>query len=227
MPSTLSIAFQGAARTVTGSRHRVRFGEHSWLFDCGLYQGHRDEAEHVNRTFAFDPAELDSVVISHAHLDHSGNLPTLVSQGYRGRIHMTPATSELCKFMLEDSAFLQERDLAHLRKHHPDKDRAPLYTQADVEQTLTRFESHGYHQTWALFPGVRAITTISSATGPFVIHNFSPFRIQALPSAAGVAVVVMRAGSEPTSTSVSANAEIASPFQSASTLSRRYFCTMS
>ena len=127
MPSALSIAFQGAARTVTGSRHRLRFGARTWLFDCGLYQGHRDEAERVNRSFAFDPAELDGVVLSHAHLDHSGNLPTLTSQGYRGPIHATPATAELCRFMLEDSAFLQEKDLNHLRKHQPGKPRVPLY----------------------------------------------------------------------------------------------------
>ena len=79
MPLPLSISFEGAARTVTGSRHHLRFGERSWLFDCGLYQGHRDEAERVNRSFRFDPGELDAVVLSHAHLDHSGNLPTLVA----------------------------------------------------------------------------------------------------------------------------------------------------
>ncbi|MFI5372069.1 MAG: MBL fold metallo-hydrolase, partial [Candidatus Eisenbacteria bacterium] len=69
MLPALRIAFEGAARTVTGSRHHVTFGGYSWLFDCGLYQGHRDEAEHVNRTFAFEPGTLDTVVVSHAHLD--------------------------------------------------------------------------------------------------------------------------------------------------------------
>ncbi len=156
MPGTLSIAFQGAARTVTGSRHRFRFGDRSWLFDCGLYQGHREEADHVNRTFAFDPATLETVVVSHAHLDHTGNLPTLTAQGYRGRIHVTPATAELCRFMLEDSAFLQERDVSHLRRHQPGRPtRPPLYTLADVEQTVTRFEVHDYHRPWPLFDGVR------------------------------------------------------------------------
>ena len=71
MTLPLGIAFQGAARTVTGSRHLLRFGPHSWLFDCGLYQGHREEADRVNRTFAFAPAELEGVVVSHAHLDHT------------------------------------------------------------------------------------------------------------------------------------------------------------
>ncbi|TMQ70865.1 MAG: MBL fold metallo-hydrolase [Candidatus Eisenbacteria bacterium] len=155
MSKSLSIAFQGAARTVTGSRHRLRFGDRSWLFDCGLYQGHREEADRVNRTFAEAPAELDTVVVSHAHLDHSGNLPTLVAHGYGGRIHVTPATAELCTFMLEDSAFLQEKDVTHLRRHHPGKPtRAPLYTPADVEQTVARFDVHPYHQPWQLFDDV-------------------------------------------------------------------------
>jgi len=156
MPATLSIGFQGAARTVTGSRHRMRFGDRTWLFDCGLYQGHREEADRINRSFAFEPAELDSVVLSHAHLDHSGNLPTLTSQGYTGKIHVTPATADLCEFMLADSAFLQERDVSHLRRHHPGKPtRPPLYNMADVEQTVTRFETHTYHQPWELFDGVQ------------------------------------------------------------------------
>ncbi|HET9326514.1 MAG TPA: MBL fold metallo-hydrolase [Candidatus Eisenbacteria bacterium] len=156
MPGTLSIAFQGAARTVTGSRHLMRFGERTWLFDCGLYQGHREEADRVNRTFAFTPADLDSVVLSHAHLDHSGNLPTLGAQGYAGRIHVTPATADLCGFMLADSAFLQERDVAHIKRHHPNKPvRPPLYTASDVEQTMTRMDVHAYHQPWELLEGVR------------------------------------------------------------------------
>jgi metallo-beta-lactamase family protein len=151
----LSIAFQGAARTVTGSRHRLRFGDRSWLFDCGLYQGHRDEAERVNRTFAFAPGELDAVVVSHAHLDHTGNLPTLVSQGYRGRIHATPATVDLCRFMLEDSAYLQERDLAHVNKRAGGKAaRRPLYALPDVQETMGRFVEHDYGEPWDLFDGV-------------------------------------------------------------------------
>ena len=113
----LTIAFEGAARTVTGSRHRIAWGGRQWLFDCGLYQGHREEADRVNRTFRFAPGELDFMVLSHAHLDHSGNLPTLVHQGYAGSIHATPATADLCRVMLADSAFLMERDIEHLRKH--------------------------------------------------------------------------------------------------------------
>lgn len=154
MTEPLSLRFEGAARTVTGSRHHLRFGERSWLFDCGLYQGHRDEAERVNRTFDFDPPALDAVVLSHAHLDHTGNLPTLVSQGYAGRIHATPATADLCDVMLPDSAFLMQRDVDWVNRHRRGRPRRPLYSPGDVTETLARFETHPYHRTWELFPGV-------------------------------------------------------------------------
>jgi len=117
MGERLSISFEGAARTVTGSRHRLRFGKDAWLFDCGLYQGHREEAERMNRTFRFDPATLKGVVVSHAHLDHTGNLPSLVSKGYGGAIHATAATADLARAMLADSAFLMQKDVEHLNKH--------------------------------------------------------------------------------------------------------------
>ena len=126
MSRPLSIRFDGAARTVTGSRHVIRWGERTWLFDCGIYQGHRDEAERVNRTFRFDPADIDAVVLSHAHLDHAGNLPTFVAQGGRAAVHATPATVDLCAVMLPDSAFLMERDVAHVNKRHPERPRTPL-----------------------------------------------------------------------------------------------------
>jgi metallo-beta-lactamase family protein len=155
MGERLSISFEGAARTVTGSRHRLRLGERSWLFDCGLYQGHRDEAERVNRTFRFDPASLDDVVVSHAHLDHIGNLPSLVSRGYRGAIHATPATASLARVMLPDSAFLMQKDLERVNRHaHGRPPRAPLYTMQAVEETLGRLAPHGYHEPWALADGV-------------------------------------------------------------------------
>ncbi|HKQ59183.1 MAG TPA: MBL fold metallo-hydrolase [Candidatus Eisenbacteria bacterium] len=156
MPAPLSIAFQGAARTVTGSRHRIRFGERAWLFDCGLYQGHRDEADQINRTFAFDPAGLDAVVLSHAHLDHSGNLPTLVAQGFEGPVHCTPATADLSVFMLADSAHLMARDVEYLKRHPRGRPpREPLYGPEHVTQTVSRFRHHGYHEPWDLFDGVR------------------------------------------------------------------------
>jgi metallo-beta-lactamase family protein len=152
----LTLAFHGAARTVTGSRHLMRFGERRWLFDCGLYQGHRDEADRINRTFAFAPGELDAVIVSHAHLDHTGNLPTLSHEGFRGPIHLTSGTADLSKFMLQDSAFLMQKDVEHVNRVHGKKGhpRTPLYTMADVEDTLARFVTHDYHTPWQPFDGV-------------------------------------------------------------------------
>jgi len=173
----LTISFQGAARTVTGSRHLIRFGERRWLFDCGLYQGHRDEAERVNRSFAFDPASIEAVVVSHAHLDHTGNLPTLVAQGYPGPIHATEATTQLSTFMLADSAFLQERDVEHVNRHGIGNPRRALYGQGDVANTVGRFVKHAYHAPWQLAPEVEvcyydaghilgsALTTFAFRTG--------------------------------------------------------------
>jgi len=157
MSEPLTISFQGAARTVTGSRHLIRCGSRRVLFDCGLYQGRRDEAERINRTFDFEPGELDAAVVSHAHLDHTGNLPTLVARGYRGAVHATPATAELCGVLLPDSAFLMERDVEHVNRHrhHGEPQRTPLYSPADVDRTLERLVNHGYHDTWTLFENVR------------------------------------------------------------------------
>ncbi len=159
MPEPLAIAFHGAARTVTGSRHLLRFGRHRWLFDCGLYQGHRDEADRVNRTFHFDPGELETVVVSHAHLDHTGNLPTLVAQGFDGAIHATAATADLCRVMLADSAFLLERDHEKVNRRARRQGRPlrePLYRPADVEVTLEKLATHAYHEEFEPVPGVRA-----------------------------------------------------------------------
>ena len=156
MPKPLSIAFQGAARTVTGSRHRIRFGERSWLFDCGIYQGPRDEAERINRSFAFAPEELDAVVVSHAHLDHTGNLPTLAARGFAGPIHCTAATADLSRFMLADSAHLMARDVEHVNRHRKARPlREPLYAPEDVMTTMDRIVRHAYHEPWELFEGTR------------------------------------------------------------------------
>jgi metallo-beta-lactamase family protein len=131
-------------------------GRRSWLFDCGLYQGHRDEAERVNRTFRFDPATLDTVVLSHAHLDHSGNLPTLVAQGFAGPIHATGATADLCEPMLGDSAFLMQRDADYVNRHGRGRSpREPLYSTEDVERTIGAFVTHGYREAWDLYDDVR------------------------------------------------------------------------
>ena len=155
MARPLRLSFQGAARTVTGSRHFLSFGEYQWLYDCGLYQGRREEADIINRRFAFEPKRLDAVVVSHAHLDHIGNLPTLVSQGFRGRIHLTAASADLSRVMLPDSAHLMQRDVEHVNKRRGQRpERQPLYSIADVETTIERFETYRYGRAFDLFPGV-------------------------------------------------------------------------
>ncbi len=162
MGAPLSISFEGAARTVTGSRHHLSFGDKQWLLDCGIYQGHREEADLVNRSFALEPSRMDAVVLSHAHLDHAGNLPTLVHQGFRGPIHATAPTTELCRVMLADSAFLMNKDFEHARKREKERGATdgkraalePLYDVEDVGATMERFVSRGYHEPWELFPGV-------------------------------------------------------------------------
>src|SRR5437764_6714479 len=112
-PAGPTVTFWGAAQSVTGSMHLVEAGPLRILLDCGLVRadgGNRDEARQRNRTFPFDPASLTAVVLSHAHVDHCGNLPNLVRQGFRGPIYCTPATRDLIAVMLADSARIQEED---------------------------------------------------------------------------------------------------------------------
>ena len=127
----MRVEFLGAARTVTGSMHLVVCGDKRILLDCGLYQGRRDEATRINATFPFDASSIDAVVLSHAHIDHSGNLPHLVKSGFTGTIYSTSATRDLCAVMLADSAMIQEKDADHLRRHNKDA-AEPLYTAKDV-----------------------------------------------------------------------------------------------
>lgn len=116
------IEFQGATRTVTGSMHLLHINGSTVLLDCGLFQGKRAESIDRNKNFPFDPKSIDAVILSHAHIDHSGNLPNLVKQGYTGPIYCTPATQDLSTIMLKDSGFIQEKDTEFLNKqkakHH-------------------------------------------------------------------------------------------------------------
>src|SRR5262245_37985772 len=109
-PSAPTVTFWGAARTVTGSMHLVETGGRKLLLDCGLFQGRRAEARQRNTHCPFDPHEIEAVVLSHAHIDHCGNLPNLVRQGFAGPIYCTPATRDLMAVMLADSAKIQEED---------------------------------------------------------------------------------------------------------------------
>lgn len=143
----MRIAFHGAARTVTGSCHLIEHDGTRILLDCGLYQGKRKESFERNRNFPFDPRSIVAVVLSHAHIDHSGNLPTLVAQGFHGPIWATAATMDLCGWMLRDSATIQERDVEHVNKKRAKRNQhlfEPLYTVEDAEHALARFRGIPY-----------------------------------------------------------------------------------
>ena len=112
----MKITFHGAARTVTGSQHLIEVNGHQLLLDCGLYQGKRKLAFERNRNLPFDPAGVDVMVLSHAHIDHSGNIPSLVKDGFKGDILCTAATRDLCASMLMDSAHIQEKDVEFVNR---------------------------------------------------------------------------------------------------------------
>src|SRR5690606_5113632 len=127
------------------------------LLDCGLYQGNDDEMDDFNSSWLFDPEEINCVILSHAHIDHSGRLPKLIKDGYKGPIYSTHATRSLCAIMLLDSAFIQERDAAYWNKKHRDKNkyREPLYDKDDVKETMNRFITYSYGKTFEVYPGVK------------------------------------------------------------------------
>ena len=112
----MRLTFSGAAGEVTGSMHLVESSGKRILLDCGLHQGRRQDADRKNRELPFEGASIDAVVLSHAHTDHSGNLPTLVKRGFSGPIYSTPATIDLCNWMLRDTAHIQEKDAEFLNK---------------------------------------------------------------------------------------------------------------
>jgi metallo-beta-lactamase family protein len=150
----------GAARTVTGSKHLLRTSRATVLLDCGLFQGHRQEAFERNRSLAIDVSKLDAVVLSHAHVDHSGALPVLGRLGYRGPVYATPATRDLCLPMLLDAAAIQEGDarhVTHLIERGADlRPVQPLYGDDDVVQILGQIVALPYRQRHAIAPGVSA-----------------------------------------------------------------------
>ena len=149
----MHIQFFGAAQTVTGSMHLVETGSKRILLDCGLFQGHREEAYERNKTFPFDPASIDAIILSHAHIDHSGNLPGIVKQGFHGNIYCTPATRDLCGIMLTDTAFLQEKDIEYLEKKGK-KHLNSLYSVDDVQEVLALMRTIPYHRPFDVVTGI-------------------------------------------------------------------------
>ncbi len=155
----MKIHFNGAAQTVTGSQHLLEVNGHGILLDCGLYQGRRQETYARNQNFPFDPRKLDAVILSHAHIDHSGNLPNLVKSGYRGSIYTTPASAHLANIMLLDSAHVQEQDVLFVNKHKAKRGEPPvepLYTQEDAAYVAQFFDGKNYEQSFEPVPGVTA-----------------------------------------------------------------------
>lgn len=146
----MKIAFHGAARTVTGSKHLIHINPgKKILLDCGMYQGMGKETLTLNKEWGFDPAELDYVIISHAHIDHIGLLPKLVKEGYNKKIFCTPPTADLARIMLLDSAHIQEEDVKYINKQHKKDDRdliEPLYTVEDAEAVFPLFHAVEYNQ---------------------------------------------------------------------------------
>ncbi len=159
----MKLTFWGAAQTVTGSMHHVEAAGKRFLLDCGLYQGRRQEAIDRNSHFPFPVSSIDGVILSHAHIDHSGNLPTLVRNGYSGPIYTTPATIDLCLAMLADSAFIQQKDaeFCNRRREHrrqigrDDRECTPLYTVEDAEHTFSLFRRVGLEEQKQVADGFR------------------------------------------------------------------------
>lgn len=164
----MRLTFRGAARTVTGSLHELEVEGRRVLLDCGLYQGRRSEANEINRHFDFPAAEVDAVILSHAHIDHSGNLPSLVKNGFTGPIYTSSATADLCDSMLRDSAFIQEKDAEFINKRKrrrnllegadENHDVEPLYSIADAEATLPLFQPIEMHKPIEVVPNLRLDT---------------------------------------------------------------------
>ena len=153
----MKLQFWGAARTVTGSMHLVEANGRRVLLDCGIFHGRRKAAYERNRNLPFDTGSIDSVILSHAHIDHSGNLPTLVRSGYRGKVFCTGATKDLAALLLRDSAHIQESDVRRVNRRRKRQGKTlfePLYTQDDAVATLERFETVAYDRTRKIFPGL-------------------------------------------------------------------------
>jgi metallo-beta-lactamase family protein len=153
------LEFFGAAGTVTGSLHVLHADGESYFLDCGLFQGHRAETNARNRHFPISPDKLNGVLLSHAHIDHAGNIPQLVGKRFRGRVWATPATCDLSRVMLTDSAHIQEEDARfwNEKRARGPRDRIePLYSVADAQRAWPHFKPVEYKQPLAIADGITA-----------------------------------------------------------------------
>jgi metallo-beta-lactamase family protein len=143
----MKLQVNDAVRNVTGTKHLLTVGATRVLLDCGFFQGRREESDRRNRRLAVDPAAVDAVVLSHAHIDHSGSLPTLVKRGYRGRIFATNATVDLAEILLRDTAHIQAHDIEYINRKRRKKGETslePIYEDRDVDETIERFVGVDY-----------------------------------------------------------------------------------
>ncbi len=155
----MKINFYGAARTVTGSQFVLEANGKRLLIDCGMYQGKRAEMYTRNQNFRFDPRSVDAVILTHAHIDHSGNLPNLVKNGYEGPVYSTPASCDLADLMLQDSAHIQESDAEYVNKKRASRGEPPvepLYTAKDAEEAAKYLRDKNYDEYFSPIPGVVA-----------------------------------------------------------------------
>lgn len=152
-----AVTFWGAAQAVTGSMHLLEAGSSKVLLDCGLNQGKREDARRRNARFPFPPKQITAVLVSHAHIDHCGNLPTLIRQGFSGNIFCTPATRDLLAVMLVDSAKIQEEDatVLNMQRHHSEPPVEPLYHRGDVDRVLDQVIAVDYEKFRDIRPGMR------------------------------------------------------------------------
>lgn len=153
----MKLTFHGAVRTVTGSQHLLDVNGYKILLDCGLYQGSRKQTYERNQNLPYNAAEVDCLILSHAHIDHSGNIPNLVKSGFNGNIICTYATRDLATIMLRDSAKIQQYDIEYLNKKRARNNQpplAPIYTMQDALNSLKLFIGVGYERPFLVAPGI-------------------------------------------------------------------------
>ncbi len=166
----MELHFLGAAREVTGSCHEIVVNGQRVLLDCGMFQGHRQEAYEKNRAFRLRGKDITAVVLSHAHIDHCGNLPQLARSGFHGKVWCTPATRDLARVMLLDAAQIQQRDVEHLARHQGER-LEPLYDEDDVNRILARFVAVPYGRSFEPARGVQAsFTDAGHIIGSAAVH---------------------------------------------------------
>src|SRR5687768_8838269 len=159
----MKIAFHGAARTVTGSKHLLTLKNGTKvLLDCGMFQGMGKETDEMNREFGFVASQVDALILSHAHIDHSGLIPKLVKEGFKGPIYCTPATEDLAIVLLEDSAEIQESEVKYQNKRRRLQGQSflqPLYNKQDAIQSFPLFKGREYGEWFYVTDGVEAMFT--------------------------------------------------------------------